>query len=329
MKFSAFIVKDDVEIGPYITLRYNDEDQKKNLKVSIAPKLGSNMFCFIAGENNIIYCDRGLLIKKDFTGNFVLWPIPNRVRDKEYVFNGQKYSLQNIKRHRGNDVLIHGLVFDREWKYKNPIVGKDFAAAETYVDITPKSPEYSAYPFASRLTLKYKLSKQSIKIAYTVENNSSLEMPFGFGLHPYFSTLSGATGTFVMVPADYVMEADNDLLPSGKLRDVTNTEYDLRQPKAVDLLNLDHVFTGLHGKGFILYKKQKMKIYLNTSEEFTHIVLYTMEKNKGLICLENQTCSTDAINLDAKGFKKEAHLLTVAPGKSYTGHIEYKVEYLV
>lgn len=329
MQFSAFIVKDDVEIGPYISLRYNDEDRKKNLKVSIAPKLGSNIFCFRVGENDIIYCDRDLLIKKDFTGNFVLWPIPNRVRDKKYIFKGREYSLGNIKRHRGNDVLIHGLVFDREWQYKNPIAGKDFASVETYIDIAPESPNYSAYPFASRLSLAYKLSRQSIKIKYTVQNNSSLEMPFGFGLHPYFSTLSGINETLVMLSADYVMEADKDLLPSGKLKDVSGTEYDLRKPKAVSLLNLDHVFTGLHSKAHILYEKQKMAISLDASEEFTHMVLYTMEKYKGFICLENQTCSTDAINLDAKGFKKEAHLLTVAPGKSFTGYIEYKVKYLV
>ena len=327
MQFDALVVKDDFKIGHYLTLKYTDSNPKKSLKVNIAPKFGSNIFHFSVGENNIIYCDRELLIKKDFTGNFVLWPIPNRVRDKKYVFNGQKYSLENIKRPRGNDVLIHGLAFDREWRYKDPIVSKDFASVETYIDITPESPNYSAYPFASRLSLEYKLSKQSIKIKYTIRNNSSLEMPFGFGLHPYFSTLSGEDKAFVMLPADYVMEADNQLLPSGKLKNVTDTEYDLRQPKSVDLLNLDHVFTGLRGKAYIEYKKQKMKIYLNTSEEFTHIVLYTMEKNKGFICLENQTCSTDSINLDAKGFKKEAHLLTIAPGKSFTGYIEYKFEY--
>lgn len=331
MQFSAFTVKTDVHIGHYIQLNYIDVDPKKSLKVNIAPKFGSNMFHFSVGTNNIIYCARELLIKKDFTGNFVLWPIPNRVRDKKYVFNGQKYSLQNIKRHRGNDVLIHGLVFDREWKYKNLIVDKDFASVETYIDITQESPNYSAYPFASRLSLKYKLSKKSIKIKYTVQNNSSLEMPFGFGLHPYFPTLSGPSGTFVMVPADYVMDADDELLPSGRLKNVTHTQFDLRQPKSIDLLNLDHVFTGLrpHEKAYIEYKKQHMNIYLNTSEEFTHMVLYTMEKDKGFFCLENQTCSTDAINLNARGYKKEAHLLTLTPGKSFTGYIEYEVKHFV
>lgn len=329
MQFSAFIVKNDVDLGHYITLKYRDENPKKNLKVSIAPKLGSNMFCFRSGENNIIYCNKELLIKKDFTGNFVMWPIPNRVRDEKYVFNGQKYSLENIKRPRGNDVLIHGLVFDREWQYKSPIVGKDFARVETYVDINSTNPYYESYPFVSRLILQYTLDKQSIKIKYTVENKSSLEMPFGFGLHPYFATLSGENETFVMLPTDYMMEADEDLLPIGKLKRVVGTECDLNKQKPVSLLNLDHVFTGLHGKAYILYKKQRIKIYLKTSKEFTHMVLYTQEKNKGFICLENQTCSTDAINLAVKGFKKEAHLLTLAPSKSFTGYIEYRVEYLL
>ncbi|HCI79178.1 MAG TPA: aldose epimerase, partial [Ktedonobacter sp.] len=58
-------------------------------------------------------------------------------------------------------------------------------------------------------------------------------MPFGFALHPYFSTLSGKRNTVVSIPASYVMEADEQLLPTGRLLDVRGIMYamfDLRRP---------------------------------------------------------------------------------------------------
>src|ERR687884_643465 len=72
-----------------ISLLYEDrKDPSKSITVSIAPDLGSNMFRFRVGEHDLIYCEPNLLKRKDFTGNFVLWPLPNRVRDKSYMYQG-------------------------------------------------------------------------------------------------------------------------------------------------------------------------------------------------------------------------------------------------
>jgi aldose 1-epimerase len=155
-------------------------------------------------------------------------------------------------------------------------------------------------------------------------------MPFGFALHPYFSTLSGAADTLVSIPADYVMEADDELLPTGRVLDVRGIMYamfDLRQPVPIANLKLDHVYTGLHKSesAVIAYRKQGMKLRISASEDFTHMVIYT-PPDAPFFCLENQTCSTDAVNLHHKGLRELAHLLELRPGESCTGFIEYKVE---
>src|SRR5206468_1634032 len=65
-----------------ISLLYEDaENPARNIAVAIAPDLGSNLFRFRVGEYDIIYCEPDLLKQKDFTGNFVLWPLPNRMRE--------------------------------------------------------------------------------------------------------------------------------------------------------------------------------------------------------------------------------------------------------
>ncbi len=318
-----------------ISLSYEDrENPTRNIMVCIAPDLGSNMFRFSVGEQDIIYCEPNLLKQKDFTGNFVLWPLPNRLKDKRYVYQSQAYSLAGLKRPRGNDVLIHGLVFDRQWQYDMPVSGQDSVSIKTYIDITPESPFYQGYPFDSRLSLNYTLTKSGVTVTYNVQNNGSQDMPFGFALHPYFSILPGKGDTLVSIPADYVMEADDELLPTGRLLDIRGIMYamfDLREPVPVANLKLDHVYTGLrkNESAVIEYRKQAMRLRILTSKEFTHAVIYTLapEEDGPFFCLENQTCSTDAINLHNQGLKEMAHLLELRPGESSNGFIQYALEY--
>jgi aldose 1-epimerase len=253
-----------------ISLAYNDREMpSRSILVAIAPDLGSNMFRFKIGEHEIIHCEPHLLKQKDFTGNFVLWPLPNRVKDKRYVYQGQTYSLAGLKRPAGNDILIHGLVFDRQWQFDPPVVRQDSVSVRTSIEINPASPFYQGYPFDSRLALTYTLTSNSVTVSYNVQNNGSLDMPFGFALHPYFSTLPGRGGALVGIPANYVMEADNELLPTGRLLDVRGVMYamfDLREPVPVANLKLDHVFTGLRKNegAVIVYPEQAMRLHIAT-----------------------------------------------------------------
>ncbi len=317
-----------------ISLFYEDrQNPSRNMMVSIAPDLGSNMFRFRAGEYDIIYSDADLLQQKDFTGNFVLWPLPNRITDKRYAYQGQTYSLEGLKRPQGNEVLIHGLVFDRPWQYAMPESKHHSISVKTHIDITPESPFYQEYPFDSRLSLTYTLTNNGVTVTYHVQNNGSKDMPFGFGLHPYFSILSGKDDTLVSIPATYVMEADDELLPTGRLLDVRGMMYgmfDLREPVPIAHLKLDHVYTGLHKSesAVIEYRKQAMRLRIQASPEFTHMVIYTpTEDDVPFFCLENQTCSTDAINLHHRGLQEMAHLLELRPGESSSGFIQYLIEY--
>ena len=173
-----------------------------------------------------------------------------------------------------------------------------------------------------------------MKVTYKIQNVGSKDMPFGFALHPYFSTLSGKGDTLISIPANYVMEADDELLPTGRLLDVRGIMYsmfDLRTPVPIANLKLDHVYTGLHNNesAIIEYRKQAMRLRIQASQEFTHIVVYTppSEEDAPFFCLENQTCSTDAINLHNRGLQDIAHLLELRPGESSNGFIQYSIEY--
>ncbi len=73
-------------LGPVVTLKYTPiSDTEKPITVSIAPERGSNMFKFTYGNYDIIYTEPELLQSCGFTGNFVLFPTPNRVKDATYT----------------------------------------------------------------------------------------------------------------------------------------------------------------------------------------------------------------------------------------------------
>ncbi len=316
------------------TLSLSSLDQSNsshNILVCIAPEFGSNLFRFRAGEHDLIYTDRALLAKRDFTGTFVLWPFPNRVRDKRYTYKGQKYSLEEVHRPGGYPTLIHGLVFDRPWQYTQPVTGPDAVSVTTFVDITAESPYYPTYPFDSRLSLTYTLSGTELTVTYQVHNKSGSTIPFGFALHPYFSTFADKHEVLISIPAQAVMEADEEMLPTGRIFDVNKVMYamyDLREPHPIGYLKLDHVYTRLNQPALSIvdYTRLAMQLHISATEDFTHAVIFTPEQLPSF-CIEYQTCSTDAINLHQQGsaLREAAHLLEVQPGATFSGTLSYSV----
>lgn len=308
----------------FIILSYKDEVcPAKSLKAWVVPGRGSNMCRFSSGENNLIDFDPELLYKMDYTGTPVLYPTPNRVRNGIFLYKGEIFN--QVK--NNEPVFAHGLVHNEKWNYSEPLAASDCVKMDTWIDFNRESALFEAFPFKHRLMLEFKLSIDGIRITYTIKNNDDKDIPFGFGLHPYFTKLSGEDGTFITLPAHYVMDSTADLLPTGRLIEVDSTIYDIRKPVKIGSLDMDHVFTGIEDLKFtdISYSTKGIDIELNSSGDFTHLVLYT-PRGKSYFCIENQTCSTDAHNMYDQGFAGESGLKFVPAGKSHTGYVKYIVK---
>ena len=307
----------------------NQGDSSRNAMVSIAPELGSNLFRFRVGEHELIHTEQALLQSMGFTGNFVLWPFPNRIRDKRYVYQGKDYSLENVPDMNGDTTLVHGLVFNQPWQYTQPVSTAEAASVTTYIDVDPSNPHYAGYPFASRLSVTYMLTGTTLTVTYLVENKSSQTIPFGFALHPYFTAPGDRRKVLVSLPAQEVMESDTLLLPTGRIFDVNQemyAMYDLREPVPVAYLRLDHVYTKITPPGVSVldYQELGLQIQMSATDDFTHMVIYTPQPEP-FLCIEHQTCSTDAVNLHNQGdrLREAAHLLELEPGGTYSGSIHY------
>jgi aldose 1-epimerase len=170
-------------------------------------------------------------------------------------------------------------------------------------------------------------------VTYQVHNKSARTLPFGFALHPYFSTLGDKHDVFISIPAQAVMEADEEMLPTGRIFDVNKVMYamyDLREPLPVDYLKLDHVYTRLNqpAPSIVDYTRLAMQLHISATDDFTHAVIFTPEQLPSF-CIEYQTCSTDAINLhhQSSALREAAHLLEVQPGAIFSGTLRYTVVY--
>jgi len=295
-----------------------------SLEAWVVPSSGSNLARFVVGGRAVIDFDPALLAKGDYTGTPVLYPTPNRVRDGVFRWKGRDY--RQVK--RGKTIVEHGLVHGEPWEFGEPAVDTDSACLETWLEFRPGSAVFEAFPFPHRLGLEFRLSERGATVTYTIHNQGEAELPFGFGLHPYFRKLAGEGGTFVCLPADSVMEATSDLLPTGRLVEVDGTIFDLRRSAAVGSLDLDHVFTaipaGEHAR--IEYRGLGLTVRLEATPDFSHLVLYT-PRAESYFCLENQTCSTDAHNLFDRGLRRESGLKTVKPGETHRGAVTYAVSY--
>jgi aldose 1-epimerase len=282
----------------------------------IAPSWGSNLCRLSVDGMNVIDFDPGL-VGVDFTGTPVLYPTPNRVRSGVFRHEGKDYPQVQ----RGKTIYEHGLVHSEPWMCQEPVVEDDSVRLATWIDFDPQSDCFEAFPFRHRLWVEFRLTCSGIQVTFKIENMDTQPIPYGFGLHPYFRKLGGA---LVVLPADCVMEATSDLLPTGRLIAVAGTRYDLRKPTPIGQLDLDHVFTGVPEGKFarILYPNLNLCVRLVATQEFSHLVLYTPQE-ESYFCLENQSCSTDAHKLYDRGFRTESGLRFVPTGGTHTGSVTY------
>ena len=322
--FSA-AVEEDPKTGWSIgVLKYTDEsDAKRNLEARVAAEAGSNLYSLKVGGTELLVQPAEWGTTPSLRYGFpVLFPTPNRVRDSKFTFDGQSYAFPANERTH----FIHGLVHKLAWKAGAASADAKSASMETYLDWDSRQPDFKLFPIKHRLSLRFTLDPRGLKLAFTLDNQDTKRLPFGFAFHPWFQILGSRAETYLRVPAQKHMEAEG-LLPTGKLADLTGTPFDLREPVSLEVLKLDDVYWGLTPERVPGYEARDkgIKVGLGGSPEFTHMVVYT-PPGKPFFCMENQTCSTDAHNLQAKGLEKEAHLLIAEKGKKVSGWVYVSME---
>jgi len=313
----------DPETGwQVVYLQYQDANPALSKTAGIIPSAGSNLFSLKLGQDELLWQASSIReVQQRKHGTPVLYPTPNRVRSSQFTFGGETFKFTpNWKEH-----FLHGLVHGAVWQLGDHGADQNGARATTFMDFDPSHELFRLWPFRHRITLGFVLDRDGVKIQFSIKNNDTRPIPYGFALHPFFNYLGKKEETFIVVPAKHHMEAIG-LLPTGKLEPMHVQAHDMRRPTALGQLYQDDVYCGMEQEKPAWYeiRDKGIKLTLWASPELTHMVVYT--ENPDFFCLENQSCSTDAHNLYARGLREEAHLLIVEPGQQQSMWIKFVME---
>lgn len=291
-----------------------------NCQIAIMPAAGFNLYSAIYNNRQFIMPRADISNPGAASGVPILFPTPNRTRDCKYSFGGHDCVLQK----NGEPRYLHGLFMDEPFEYE---FGADENGAwcKGWASLTEDMECFSSYPFPCTLTILYTLNQDGLRLTYSVKNDGTETLPYGFAIHPYFDKMGQPDKVCIQVPAEGYYEAEA-CLPSGKILPAEG-EFDIvTRERPVSELRLDHVYhnVGLNGEpACIIYKDLGLRLELSTSEEFKNMVVFTPQALSGF-CLENQTNATDYLNLYAKGIDT-ACMNTVQPGETKTGYIHARI----
>jgi Galactose mutarotase and related enzymes len=290
------------------------ELKSKFLRAVINPEDGFNICLLETYGRTLIPFQKERYEKGMTYGVPVLFPTPNRTRNSEFSFEGANYPA-----------VMHGIIRKEPFQIAGTYMNSESAQISGFIEITPGSRIYQQFPFHCSLELTVTVDEKRLRYHYKVNNLGQHDMPYGFGLHPFFCLEKEKT--YVCINAKDLMVRGEDCLPTGELFSVEGTAYDLSYPRSIDMLNLDDVYVSFAGVPQAIIKNGGLTINLIMSEEFSHIVVYTPMTER-FFCIEPQTCSTDAINLYNKGETSKSGLFVLKPGEEGSGDIRFEFDYM-
>jgi aldose 1-epimerase len=268
----------------------------------IDPNRGMTVVSYKVNEQELIHYDHQRMKLHRTYGITVLYPTPNRIRDKEFVFEGKRYAG-----------LEHGcarlLPFQITHQDENSVTG--------VLLFHRHSEAFAMFPFESRLSLHLELQKDGIVWEYSVLNEGTCNLPFGIALHPFFKKQQEAS--FLSTSACLAFETDENQLPTGKQVEVDYSGFVL-----CENLVLDTVFEDPEKPVISSFRTGTHEFTIFGSKEFHYVVLYTPQKQP-FVCIEPQSCATDSINLYNKGLFKLSGLQILPPGGVAVGRIFFVV----
>ena len=237
-------------------------------------------------------------------GTPILFPFPNRIRGGRYHFQGKDYQLPA----NNGPNAIHGFAMNVAWDVVEHKADADEAFVVGRYQISKNSPQMRPlWPADAVLQIRYGLSGRRLTMTITVTNPTAEDLPYGFGIHPYFRLPLDPGGdpaqTSVVLPAARYWVL-SEFLPTGEIRPV-DTRLDFRKGQPRKGLKLDDVLTGIDFEGDratcrLVDQALQAEFRLSFDRGFRELVAYTPAAG-GVIAVEPYTQTTDAINLEPKG----------------------------
>lgn len=280
------------------------------------------------------------------SGQPILFPFPNRVRDGKFVFEGRSCSMQGLLDKgwdRGAGQAIHGLVADKAWTVEFATADDEGATVRSSLQLDAYPDIYAQYPYPCKLSVTYTLKEGVLEMLTEATNTGETTLPMGFGIHPWFPvalrpalrtpagldaiTEEDRAKAQVKVPAAGLWKLEK-LMPTGEIVSVTEGDsyYDLRAWRELKADFFDNVFTQVDhaengwSESGVRDSETGLEMYIAADGKFREWVLYAPLERR-VVALEPYTCTTDAVNLEPRGV--DAGLIALPAGETWSGVIKF------
>lgn len=163
----------------------------------------------------------------------------NRIKNGKFNIDGNEY---NLAINNGEHSLHGGIEgFDKVIWSVEELEGKNFIGLQ--LNYLSKHME-EGYPGNLNVVVKYILNdKNELKILYNANTDATTIL--NLTQHSYFNLLGESSGDIldhmVIINSDNFLPVDSGLIPTGEIRNVTNTPFDFRNEKKIGQdINLDN-----------------------------------------------------------------------------------------
>lgn len=218
----------------------------------------------------------------------ILFPICGGLKDGEYAFKGERYSLKK-----------HGFAKDSEFSGRR--------VSDTRAELVLESSDETrrVYPFEFRLTVVFELLENRLRVSNTVENLSDGDMYFSIGAHEGYACPEGIEEYEIVFDEKQTLDSyilTGNLLENDSVRIIENSyTLPLRYEYfAVDAL----VFKDIKFDRATLARRDGTKIATVEFEGANYFLLWTKPSAK-YICLEPWNGIQDIVGSDYDITKKE------------------------
>lgn len=254
-------------------------------KMTIVPEMGGGIASLSVDGRPVLRPWGGNVEAGPFElASIILMPFTNRLTDG-IVWKGQHYDIpQNIE---GAQLPLHGDAFQRPW---------------TLTQQSDKSAEIALFdgsngPFKYSASQRFELMDNGVKITLSITNKADIELPYGFGFHPWFPRDEVTKLTF---KADTVGLQNEMDMPEKYIPVSSDPYWDYSQGKVIpktekfinnDFTNWDRVAKIEQGTNFTSVK-------MTASENLSTAMMYTPAWPSDIVCFEPVSHQIDATRLE-------------------------------
>lgn len=266
---------------------------KNNISVTISAKSAEMTSIKKDGKEVLWQSDPNVWLRQAPT----LFPICGALRDDKYIYGGKEYFIKK-----------HGLILNTELEIES--VQKDSAVFLYSSNEDTKK----QYPFDFELRVTFKITDNTVNIAYEVSNLTDGEMYFSIGSHEGYSCPEGIEEYSIFFEKPENLETyitDGPLLSRNKVK---IGEQVLELPLKYDYFDVDSLF-------FLDIKSRKVTLKnRNTERELSVIfedadslVIWTKPGAK-YICIEPWSGTPDFVDSDYD-FKNKKGIVKLRKGQ--------------